>query len=186
MSPIFSKSENDFFGPANTPKPELVPLNAPNPPDSRVLAGDGDGGVAGANADLLVPPMRDGDPKAGALPDGPAGLIEGFVAALKLENTETGAGFVSPAFLKNGEILEVLSLPKAPNPDAGRNAAGDVFILANAPEVAAGALLLNARGGGELSSKAKLGLSLAEGSGDRSGEEIGALVGLLNATEAAT
>lgn len=185
MSPIFSKSENDFFGPANMPKPEVVPLNAPNPPDSLILAGDGDGGVAGANEDLLAPPMRDGDPKAGAL-DGPAGLIEGFVAVLKLENTETGAGFVSPGLLKNGEVLEVLSLPKAPKPDAGRNAAGDVLILANAPEVAAGTLLLNARGGGELLSKAKLGLSLEEGSGDRSGEEIGALVGLLKAAEAAT
>lgn len=74
-SPLcFSNPPKDDLDPAYALNPELAPLKALKPPevDAVVAAGLGDGGVGGANTDLLLP-STEGAPNVGVL-TGVAGL----------------------------------------------------------------------------------------------------------------
>jgi hypothetical protein len=130
------------------------------------FVGVGDDWATGANADLK-PPNVEEDPNAGKPDgaDGPGGVIAGF------EKTETRGGVLVSAALKKGEVVGVVTLPKAPNPSAGLNAEGVVVRLPKAP-VPGVLLVTKGEGAG--------GLSLSEtmyafARGDASGEDDGEL-----------
>lgn len=128
--PLFSNAPKDVGLPDRDANPVAFPLNAPKPPTAGVLVGVVDvDGVTGAKADLLAP-SAEGAPNASPLRGvGVAGVL---VEAPAMPNTDTGFAGVSSAFLKNGESLEGVVFPKAPNPEAGfANGLGAVLIPLN-------------------------------------------------------
>lgn len=144
-------------------KPTGEPPKALKPPEADAVGFAGAGAVEiGANADL-GPPSSEVAPNAG-FPAAGVGVAGGL--APNAPKADTRGAFVWEAVLKKGEEVGVVSLPKAPNPEAGLKPEDALLKFPNAPVVVAGLEVEKVTGGGGLSFGEGDFLSLAE-----SGEE---------------
>lgn len=81
----------------------------------------------------MTPPRAEADPNAGVVEGDEDTGVAGVAVVAGFEKTETGGGVLGSAVLKKGEEVGVVSLPNAPNPDAGLNADGVVVKFPKAP-----------------------------------------------------